>query len=651
MENATLPAMECTPCRSESTRFLVRYRSFLLSKETILAFLNGLLLLAGFIAFLSGAISISRWLYLASALIGGIPLFLLAARGLFLRHDITAGVMASVAMIAAILVGEYSAAALVVFMFSVGDWLENLTVARVNHALRDLAKLIPSTVTVRRGAREEILPIEQVILQDLVLVRSGERIAVDGRITSGSGSVNQAPITGESMPVEKQAGDEVFAGTLNMVGAFEIQVTRLGQNTTLGQIGKMVRDAQAGQAPVQRIANQYARLLVPITFAIAILVYFLTLDILRSITVLVVVCPCALVLATPTAVAAAIGNAARRGLLVKSGAAIEQVGKIDAVAFDKTGTLTEGKPKVIELLSLGELKPKRILTLAAAVERYSEHPIGQAIVRASQKRGMEPLTATDPRILPGYGMTAWIEGLEVILGRRVLLEERGIPWTTDASQKASALEDQGFSVVPMAVDGRLEGLIVLADTLRGGARAVVQELKRLGVAEVVLITGDNAHAASLVADELGISRVFAEVLPQDKLCIVRQLQAEGRKVAFVGDGVNDGPALAAADVGIAMGVTGSDLALETANVGLLDDALERIPGIVRLSRQTLQVIRQNVVFSMSVNVLAVFLGGFGLIGPVAGALVHELSVLPILANAARLIGYHDAGAKSAPGKR
>jgi Cd2+/Zn2+-exporting ATPase len=231
-----------------------------------------------------------------------------------------------------------------------------------------------------------------------------------------------------------------------------------------------------------------------------------------------------------------------------------------------------------------------------------------------------------------------------------LLEERGILWTTDASQKASALEDQGFSVVPMAVDGHLEGLIVLADTLRLGAKAVVQELKRLGVAEVVLITGDNAHAASLVADELGISRVFAEVLPQDKLRIVRQLQAEGRKVAFVGDGVNDGPALAAADVGIAMGVTGSDLALETASVGLLDDALERIPGIIRLSRQTLQVIRQNVVFSMSVNVLAVFLGGFGLIGPVAGALVHELSALPILANAARLIGYYDAGAKSAPGK-
>ena len=632
-------SLQCSDCRVTQPTFFERYRDFLLSRETILTFLNALLLLVGFILFLAGQTQLSRWSYLASALVGGTPLFLFAARGLFIRHDITAGVMASVAMIAAIIVGEYSAAALVVFMMAVGEWMENFTVARADNALRDLAKLVPPFVTVRRDGQEQSIPVEQVVLGDTVLVRTGERIGVDGEVLSGSGSVNQSAITGESMPVEKRTGDEVFAGTLNELGALEVKVTRLGGDTTLGQIVRLVKDAQATQAPVQRVANQYAKILVPITFGIAILVYILTGDILRSITVLVVVCPCALVLATPTAVVAAIGNAARRAMLVKSGAVVEQAGKIDVVAFDKTGTLTLGKPAVREVVSVDGVSPEQLLTLAATAERFSEHPIGKALVAASQERRLELTEPRDFSTLPGYGITAQVDGHRVTIGSRSLLVENGVPWTPEMEERWVSLEKQGGTVVPVAIDSQVAGLISLVDLPRPEARQAIADLKRVGVSEVIMITGDNAHTAEMISKELGIDRFYAGVLPQDKLKIIRELQAKGKKVLFAGDGVNDGPALAAADVGVAMGLAGTDLALETADIGLMADEIERLPQIVSLSQKALSVIRQNVIFSMSMNVLSVILGGFGIIGPVVGALMHELSALPVLANSSRLINY------------
>jgi Cd2+/Zn2+-exporting ATPase len=635
----------CDDCRASRPNFFARYRDFLLSRDTIIAFINAVLLLAGFIVSISGAPDTGRWLYLGSAVIGGIPLFLLASKAVFIRHDITAGFMASVAMIAAIIIGEYSAAALVVFMFAIGDWLESLTVARADNALKDLAKLVPPTVVVIRGGQEIVLPVEQVVPGDIVLVRSGERIGVDGVIQGGSGSINQSAITGESMPIDKKTGDEVFAGTLNEVGALEIQVTRIGGETTLGQIVKLVRDAQQSQAPVQRIANKYARILVPITFGIAVLVYLLTGDITRSITVLVVVCPCALVLATPTAVVAAIGNAAKRGMLVKSGAVIEQIGKVDVVAFDKTGTLTHGQPIVQQIIALDGYPADQILSFAASIERGSEHPIGRSIVQASLERQLEPVNVENFAVLPGYGVTGHVDTRQIVIGNRALLNERNIEWTDEVDQQVQQLERQGQTVIPLAIDGVLKGLITLADTPRMEAKKAIAELKRVGVKEVIMITGDNPRTADRIAKELGIDRVYAEVLPQDKLRIIRELQAEGKKVAFVGDGVNDAPALAAAEVGIAMGLAGTDVALETADIGLMADEIERIPQIIELSRQALGVIRQNVIFSMSMNVLSVVLGGFGIIGPVVGALMHETSALPVLANSARLINYRKRAGK------
>jgi Cd2+/Zn2+-exporting ATPase len=626
-------------CRTIRPGFYIRYRDFLLSKETIIAFINGVLLLAGFVVSLFRAPEIGRWLYFGSAVIGGIPLFMLASKAVFIKHDITAGFMASVAMIAAILVGEYSAAALVVFMFAIGDWLENLTIARANNALRDLAQLVPATVTVRRKGMETIIPVEQVTLVDIVLVRSGERIGVDGLLLSGYGCINQSAITGESMPIEKKSGDDIFAGTLNEMGAFEVKVTRLGQDTTLGQIVQLVKDAQAQQAPVQRLANKYAKILVPVTFSIAIAVFLLSGEIIRAITVLVVVCPCALVLATPTGVVAAIGNAAKRGMLVKSGAVIEQVGKVDVVAFDKTGTLTHGKPVVQDVICLNGMERDELLTLAASAERFSEHPIGRSIVQALEHRKLSLREPQEFNVLPGYGVTARIGEQQVVMGNRVLMIKKCIAWSNELNEQVQGLEIQGHTVIPVAVNGSIAGLIALADTARPEAKTAIAELKRMGIREVIMITGDNPRTAKRIADELGIDRYFAEVLPQQKLKIIRDLQMEGRKVMFAGDGVNDAPALAAADIGVAMGLAGTDVALETASIGLMADEIERLPQIIDLSRTALHVIRQNVIFSMSMNVISLLLGGFGIIGPAIGALLHEFSALPVLANSARLINY------------
>jgi Cd2+/Zn2+-exporting ATPase len=373
--------------------------------------------------------------------------------------------------------------------------------------------------------------------------------------------------------------------------------------------------------------------------------YLLTGDITRSITVLVVVCPCALVLATPTAVVAAIGNAAKRGMLVKSGAVIEQIGKVDVVAFDKTGTLTHGQPIVQQIIALDGYPADQILSFAASIERGSEHPIGRSIVQASLERQLEPVNVENFAVLPGYGVTGHVDTRQIVIGNRALLNERNIEWTDEVDQQVQQLERQGQTVIPLAIDGVLKGLITLADTPRMEAKKAIAELKRVVVKEVIMITGDNPRTADRIAKELGIDRVYAEVLPQDKLRIIRELQAEGKKVAFVGDGVNDAPALAAAEVGIAMGLAGTDVALETADIGLMADEIERIPQIIELSRQALGVIRQNVIFSMSMNVLSVVLGGFGIIGPVVGALMHETSALPVLANSARLINYRKRAGK------
>ncbi|MBI5649580.1 MAG: cation-translocating P-type ATPase, partial [Chloroflexi bacterium] len=534
-----------------------RYRDFLFSTNTLATIGNGILLLAGLIA--DWVLQLPAWangLYIGATLIGGGPIFLLAARGI-MKRDLTAGVMVSVAMIAALLIGESSAAAIVAFMMMFGEMLENFTMARANDALKNLARLIPNFVTRLRDGQPTALALEQVRVSDVLLVRNGERVPVDGIILKGQAALDESTITGEAVPVDKTRGDTVFAGTLNTAGTLEIQAQKLGRDTTLGTIVKLVEAAQKSQAPVQRLANQYAQYLVPITFSIAALVYLLTGEIVRAVTVLVVVCPCALVLATPTALVAAIGNAARKNAVVKSGASIEALGKVDCVAFDKTGTLTLGKPRVADVVALDSLTPDQILTFAATAENCSEHPLGKAIVEHARARGVQFGMAHETEVLTGFGVRAKSNGHEIFIGNRAWLAQAGFANAHHIAQ-ISEFEARGHTVIPVVVNRAMVGVITLADQVRPEAQAALRALKLAGIKKTVLISGDNATAVKNVATQLGVDEYHAHILPDQKLAIIQQLQKQGWRVAYVGDGVNDAPALATANVGIAMGVAGTD---------------------------------------------------------------------------------------------
>jgi Cd2+/Zn2+-exporting ATPase len=636
LEDQSLDPIACTTCEKTPPGFFERYQGFLLSPGTLITIANALLLLLGFIAFLAGQSQAANWLYLASAIIGGAPIFKLAAENILRRFDLTAGVMVSIAMIAAMIVGEFSAAALVAFMMLVGEMLENFTVARADNALKELSSLVPNIVTLRRDGRDVDVPIEAVRTGDLVLVRPGGRIPVDGRVRSGDAAVDQASITGESIPLDKSTGDKVFAGTLCVSGALEIEVESVGKETTLGNMIILVKEARASQAPVQRVANKYAQYLTPLAITIAIITYFVTQDIIRAITVLIVICPCSLVLATPTAVVAAIGNAARRGVLVKHGTAMEQIGKVQVVAFDKTGTLTFGKPSLKKIVALNGLSENQLLALAASAERSSEHPLGRAIVEAAHHSNLEVFVPERFEALPGHGVRAKVDGSEVMIGMR-MLGQSGLALASSAQDQFNEYEQSGHTVIPIAIDQEIAGLFIVSDSVRPESKDAVKILKELGVKETVLISGDNRAVAEAIGRELGVDRVYAQTLPEQKLDFIRKMQANGLKVAYVGDGVNDAPALAAADVGIAMGNVGTAVAMETADIVLLSDKIERVPYLVEMSRSVLGTIRGNVVFAMSMNVLSVILSVAGAIGPVIGAIMHEASALPVVANSARLI--------------
>lgn len=637
----------CVTCAVRTKRFAGRYREFLLDPGTLFTIASLLLLIAASVVNPSGLLSsgeVSRTgeiLYFASAIVGSVYIWWSAIKGIKER-DFTADIPVSIATAAAIAIGAYAAAAIVAVLLLLGGLLEEFVAARAGRALEALERLLPDRVTVRRGGMDTVVPLEAVRVGDLLLVRPGERIAIDGKVVSGTASVNQAAITGESVPVDKRSDDEVFAGTLIQVGALEVRATKVGEETTLGQIRRMVEEAQEEKAPVERLLNRYAKLYTPVALVLAALLWWWSGDITRSITMLIVFCPCVMVLATPTALVASIGNAALRGSLVKKGSTVEATAKVDPVAFDKTGTLTYGEPRLVEVVPLNGLPEKEILRLSAVAEKFSEHPLGRAVVRAAEGRG---LTVPDPEgfeALPGMGVSARAGGNLVTIGRPRSLAERGIKIDGETEARTIELAAPGRTVILAATGGEAAGLLVLEDELRPESKATVQRIGELGL-RAVLVTGDNRETAERIAAELGISEVHSEVLPQQKVEIVKRLQAEGRKVAFIGDGVNDGPALATADVGVAMGLAGTDVAIETAEVGLLSDDLSKLPHILGLSQKAIRAIKQNLVFSLGVLGLAVGLTVPGILTPVTGALLHEISSIPVIANSARLIGLREKG--------
>ncbi len=632
----------CITCTRTAHRFTQHYRSFLLDPSTLFTLTSLLFLLAAVIVDLRSSVltgtsaETSSFLYLAAALVGSVYIWWSALQGIR-EGDFTADIPVSVATMAAIAIGEYAAAAVVAALLLLGGMLEEFVAARAGKALEALAKLLPHHVTLRRNGQEISVALEKVVTGDVLLIRPGERIAVDGEIVMGMAAVNQAAITGESLPVEKKPGDGVFAGTLVEGGALEVRAMKVGDDTTLGQIRRMVAEAQEKKAPIERLLDRYARLYTPIALILGAFLWWWSGDILRAITMLIVFCPCVMVLATPTALVASIGNAALRGSLVKQGATIEAMARVDTIAFDKTGTLTFGRPCLVEVVPMNGVSEAQLLQLAASAEKFSEHPLGRAVAQAALARNL-PIPDPDHFIaLPGLGVKAWVEGRELQLGRVQLLADQGDAIAPEFPLETITSTVQGRTVIPVTIDQQMAGRLVLEDEIRPEARQTITALHGLGL-RTVLISGDNRAVAERIAKELGVGEVYAEVLPHQKVVIIQRLQAEGHMVAFVGDGVNDGPALATADVGVAMGQAGTDVAIETADVALLSDDLTKLPHLLRLSRQAIRAIQQNLIFSLGVLGAAVGLTIPGILTPVTGALLHELSSLPVIANSARLIG-------------
>ena len=573
-------------------------------------------------------------------LLCGVPILLEALHGLITAFDIKADVLVSIALVASVIIGEDFAAGEVAFIMQLGALLEELTVARARAGIEKLVKLTPRTARVLHGGQADILPAEQVRVGDLVRVLPGETIPVDGVIVSGQTSVNQAIMTGESMPVDKSAGDSVASGTVNQFGSIDLRAGKVGEDSSIQRMIRLVQTADAGKAKIVGLADRWATWIVVIALSAAVLTWLFTGQIIRAVTILVVFCPCALVLATPTAIMAAIGNATHHGFLVREGDALERLASVRRVAFDKTGTLTLGAPRVAAVYTLcPELDEAALFTLVAAAEQLSEHPLGKAIVTSWRENGAGLLPAADQfQMLPGRGVQAVVEGRTILAGNRAMLAEQGIPLPQAAARAADASLEEGCTVIYIACDNRAVGLLALSDTVRPEAHAALAEVQALGV-EPVLLTGDNEKAARHLARQLGINSWHAGCLPQDKLRYMDDSLAEGQPVAMIGDGINDAPALKRAQVGIAMGGIGSDIAVEAADIALINDDLRELPHLVALSRRMMFVIRCNLTFSMALNFLAITLAITGLLNPVVGALVHNAGSVFVILHSAFLLGW------------
>lgn len=554
---------------------------------------------------------------------------------------ITAGVLVLLALVGTTYVGEFLAGAVVAFMMITGEFLEEVTLERTRQAVKEIMKLAPDTARRKVGEKLTIIPVTEVKTGDLVVVLPGERIPVDGEIKKGQAAINEASLTGESLPVDKTVGNKVFVGSINENGVLEVETEKTGSATTLGRIIAIIREAQENKGVVQRTADRFAVYFTPAILGVCGLVWLITQDLYRVMSVLVIACPCALVLATPTAVVASVGNAARRGGIVKGGVTLETAGRVTAVCLDKTGTLTEGKLQVSAVKAFADKTEREIIELAATAEKYSQHPIGRAVVQYAQAGGLSGIADSDGfTMLHGRGVQVNYQGQLVEVANNKALVAGVDVGLQEAGQFVEEQERLGRTALLIIIDRRAVGGLAVSDTLRREARTLVAELQRSGK-RVLMLTGDNVQTAAGIAAAVGITDYRAGLLPEDKLAIIKELQAQGEVVAMVGDGVNDAPALMLADVGIAMGVMGADVAIESADIALMSENLTLIPDLLGLSRKALHLIRQNIwVFAVGVNVVGVALAGSGWLSPIAGAIVHNVSSLLVVGNSSRLLTYH-----------
>ena len=561
-----------------------------------------------------------------TVVISGIPLLYLAVWRIIYNpgiSKISSALLITIAMFAAIAIGDLFAAGEVAFIMAIGALLEDATTNRAKKGLKKLISLAPTQGRRIRNGKEEMIPAEKIMKGDMLRILPGETVPVDGVIVSGETSVDQSIMTGESLPVDKVVGDTVFCGTINRFGAIDIRATKVGEDSSLQKLIRMVQEAEDKKAPMARIADRVASWLVPVAMLVAVIAGIATQDIVRAVTVLVVFCPCALVLATPTAIMAAIGQATKHGVIIKSGEALEKMGKVDTIAFDKTGTLTYGKLEVSDVLSFApDLDEEKLLYLAASAEAKSEHPLGKAIVAYAKKRDLPLSESAAFQMTSGKGISAEVDGYQLLCGNEKYLQECGVSVTANADAALEKLRLQGKASILVAVNGQCVGVIALSDVLRPEAAAMVQKLTAMQT-NTVLLTGDNQKTADYFAAQVGIREVYADLLPEDKVGNIAALQQRDRNVCMIGDGVNDAPALKTASVGVAMGSMGSDIAVEAADIALMSDDISKIPYLKRLSNATVKTIKLSITLSMCINFLAVTLSVLGLLNPTTGALVHN----------------------------
>lgn len=575
----------------------------------------------------------------------GLPIAVKAILGLVSRFDIKADVLVTVALIASVAIGEFFAAGEVAVIMQLGGLLEDLTVTRARKGIEHLVERTPRSARIveATGAEREIAA-DDVELGQLVRVLPGETIPVDGYIREGATSVDESVVTGESLPVDKQPGDDVSSGTVNQFGAIDVEATRVGEDGSIQRMARLVQSADAGKARIVRLADRWATWIVVGALAAAAAVYLATGEMLRSVTVLVVFCPCSLVLATPTAIMAAIGNATRHGFLVKEGDALERLAKVRKVVFDKTGTLTEGSLRVTALDPIpgSGFSHDDLYVLAASAEVRSEHPLGRAVAAGAHEENVRIEEPTFFMMMPGRGVRATVAGRRVVAGNERLMAEEGIPPRAWESSDREVLLDRGCTITHLAVDRTAAGIAALSDTVRAESRAVVARLRAQGLSPV-LLTGDNESAAAVVSSETGIDEFIATCRPEDKLAYIAQSEAAGEPVAMVGDGVNDAPALARSFVGIAMGGVGSDIAVDAADIVIVEDGIDKLPHLVALSRHMMRTIKANLTFSMVLNFVAIVLAATAVLDPVTGALVHNCGSVFVIVNSSFLLSWRQRG--------
>lgn len=617
------------------------------NKDLMFSLASGALLLAGWLGGKYGfPETVSLVLYLLAYLAGGYEITLHAVKALF-RFKFDIDVLMVVAAAGAAVLGEWLDGALLLFLFSLGHALEKYAMGKARAAIRALGKIAPKTALVRRAQKEMSLPLSDLLLDDLVIVKPGEKIPVDGEILGGASAVDQAPITGESMPVEKQKGDKVFAGTINGEGALDVRVTKLAKDSTLARVVQLVEEAQTQKSPTQQFTDRFERVFVPVVLIGVLLLiaipplfgFSLAEAFYRAMTVLVAASPCALAIATPSAVLAAVARAAQTGVLIKGGVHLENLGALDAIAFDKTGTITKGAPEVTDVVVMGGWTERDLLKIIAAIESRSNHPLAKSIVAFAAQKGIAWDEASAVESINGKGMRGQVQDQSVLIGNLLLMRDANITIPAAAESQKQSLEQDGKTTMLIEVNGTMAGIIALADPMRREAPAMIANVKRIGIKRTIMLTGDNVTIARVMAQRAGLDEYNGDLLPEDKAAAVRKLAQTYGKIAMVGDGVNDAPAMANATVGIAMGGAGTDVALETADVALMGDDLSKIPFAVGLSRQSRRIIRQNVIIALGVIAILIPSALFGWTRIGIAVLFHEGSTLVVVANALRLLRY------------